>query len=98
MAIGSVGVTSAIEAMAVITTAPPLRTMSSASLIIGPLSRPTVSSAESAITPRVRSATNSVASGIDVTKWVAPNWKAFSRFDSTMSTTTMCSAPANRAP
>ena len=38
-----------------------------------------VSSADCAITPRVSSATSSVASGIDVTKWVAPNSIALSR-------------------
>ncbi len=66
-------VVSVIAAIAVITTAPPLRMMLAASSIIEPSSRPMVRIAESAITPRVNSATSAVASGIDVAKWVAPN-------------------------
>ena len=73
MIIDSVGAVSAIDASAVITTAPPLRMMLAASSSIAPSSRPTVRIAESAITPRVSSATSAVASGIEVTKWVAPN-------------------------
>src|ERR1700761_1691158 len=68
IASGRVGVTSVIGASAVSTTAPPLRTMSSASPIMGPSRSPTVSKAESAITPRVRSPTKAVASVIDVVK------------------------------
>ena len=61
------------EASAVTTTAPPLRMMLSASTTSGPSTRPTVTKAESAITPRVKSATIAVASGIEVVKCVAPN-------------------------
>jgi Zn-dependent alcohol dehydrogenase len=51
-----------------------------------------VSSAESAITPRVSSMTSAEASSIEVAKWVAPKLNALSRLASTGSTTTMCSA------
>ena len=66
--IGRVAVVSSIDPSAVTTTAPFLLTMLSASTIIGASTRPTVTMAESAITPRVRSAIKAVASGIDVTK------------------------------
>ena len=72
--------------------------MFEASSSIDPSSTPTVRIAESAITPRVSSATSAVASGIDVTKCVAPNRNANSRLLSTGSTTTIFSAPASRAP
>src|ERR1700724_2025156 len=57
---------STMEASAVSTTAPPLRMMVSASTIIGASISPTVTNAESAITPRVNSVTRAVASGSEV--------------------------------
>ena len=48
--------------------------------------------------PLVRSATNATASGMDVTKWVAPNSIAMARFSAIGSMTMIFSAPASRCP
>ena len=98
-AIGSVGVTSAIDAIAVNTTAPPLRTMSSASPIIGPSATPTVSSAESAITPRVEfgDQRHGFRHRRRRNGWRRTG-KPCRACASTISTTTIFSAPASRAP